>query len=54
MEKALELAEKWKSKGRMGVYSILRNELWGEAAEKLRGASFRRGREMGSRPVAKI
>jgi Delta3-Delta2-enoyl-CoA isomerase len=31
LEVALEFAEKWKSKAKMGVYGVLRNELVGEA-----------------------
>lgn len=30
-EVALEFAERWKSKAKMGVYGVLRNELVGEA-----------------------
>jgi enoyl-CoA hydratase/carnithine racemase len=53
-EKALEVARQWAPKAKMGVYALLRNELWGEAAEKFRRISYVHGR-MTSRPAkAKI
>jgi enoyl-CoA hydratase/carnithine racemase len=39
-EKALEIAEKWKGKGKAGVYGVLRNELWGEAGKAFRDISW--------------
>jgi enoyl-CoA hydratase/carnithine racemase len=40
LEKAMEIAEKWRGKGKMGVYGVLRNELWGEAARAFRDLSY--------------
>lgn len=38
----------------MGVYSILRNELWGDALEKFRKVSYVHGRRPSAPPRAKI
>ncbi|KAF2164822.1 hypothetical protein M409DRAFT_67555 [Zasmidium cellare ATCC 36951] len=40
LEVALELAEKWKAKAKMGVYGILRNELVGEALRAYQSISY--------------
>jgi enoyl-CoA hydratase/carnithine racemase len=40
LEKAFEIAEKWKGKGKAGVYGVLRNELWGEASKAFRDVSY--------------
>lgn len=53
-EKALEMAEKWKSKAKMGVYSLLRNELWGEATGKYAASSYVHGRETSLQPKVKL
>ncbi|PGG97082.1 hypothetical protein AJ80_09743 [Polytolypa hystricis UAMH7299] len=37
---AIEVARKWAPKGRMGVYGVLRQELWGEAARKFQSISY--------------
>ena len=54
MKVGLEWAEKWAAKSRMGVYSLLRNELWGEAGEKFRAISHVHGRRVDIPPKAKI
>jgi enoyl-CoA hydratase/carnithine racemase len=41
---ALKLAQTWAPKAKMGVYSLLRNELWGEAMEKFKRISYVHGR----------
>jgi len=51
---AVELAEKWKSKAKMGVYGVLRAELWGEALTKFRNISYVHGRETSRPAKAKI
>ena len=38
--KALELAERWRGKGKAGVYGVIRNELWGEAGKKFRDLAW--------------
>jgi len=54
LDKAIELAGQWAPKAKMGVYSLLRNELWGEATEKFQRISYVHGR-MTSKPAkAKI
>jgi enoyl-CoA hydratase/carnithine racemase len=45
LDVAIELAEKWKGKGKMGVYALLRNELYGDAAERLRRISYVHGKK---------
>ncbi|TKX26156.1 enoyl-CoA hydratase/isomerase-like protein 1 [Elsinoe australis] len=52
--RALEVARRWAGKGRMGVYGLLRDELVGEAAEKLRSISYVRGRRVDREAKAKI
>ncbi|KAL2067350.1 hypothetical protein VTL71DRAFT_1775 [Oculimacula yallundae] len=37
---ALDLAKKWAPKARMGVYGLLRSELWGNAAKKFQRISY--------------
>ena len=53
-DEAIELAEKWASKARMGVYGVLRLELYGEAAERLRAISYVHSRRTNERAKAKI
>ena len=45
---AIRTARQHAPRATMGVYSLLRNELWGEALEKLRRLSYARGQ----RPAA--
>ena len=53
-EEALEVARQWAPKAKMGVYALLRNELWGEAAEKFRRISYVHGRMTSMPAKAKI
>jgi Delta3-Delta2-enoyl-CoA isomerase len=54
LEKALEIANKWKGKAKMGVYGLLRNELWGEATSKYAAASYVHSRETSRQPKVKL
>ncbi len=54
LDKALEIANMWKGKAKMGVYSLLRKELWGEATGKYAAASYVHGRETSSQPKMKL
>lgn len=51
---ALKKAREIQGKAKMGVYSLLRNELWGEATEKLRSISYVHGRIVTAPAKAKI
>ncbi|OJD14068.1 hypothetical protein AJ78_05545 [Emergomyces pasteurianus Ep9510] len=51
---AMELAEKWAPKAKMGVYGVLRAELWGEALEKFQRISYVHSRETGRAAKVKI
>lgn len=53
-KEALALAEKWAPKARMGVFGTLRLELYGEAAQKLKGISYVHSRPTSERPKARI
>lgn len=54
LEVALGKARQIQGKAKMGVYSVLRNELWGEAAEKIRGISYVHGKMVTAPAKAKI
>ncbi|KAF1809371.1 ClpP/crotonase [Eremomyces bilateralis CBS 781.70] len=54
LEAAVKLAEKWQSKSKMGVYSVLRSELYGEALDKLRSISYVHGKRVTAPAKAKI
>jgi enoyl-CoA hydratase/carnithine racemase len=54
LEVALKKARSIQGKSKMGVYSVLRNELWGEAAEKIRGICYVHGRRVTAPAKAKI
>jgi enoyl-CoA hydratase/carnithine racemase len=54
LPRAIELAKKVREKSKMGVYALLRNELWGEAATKLRSISYVHGRLTSTPAKAKI
>ena len=54
LDKALEIANMWKGKAKMGVYGLLRNELWGEATGKYAASSYVHGRETSSQPKMKL
>ncbi|KAI1930181.1 hypothetical protein LOZ58_003272 [Ophidiomyces ophidiicola] len=51
---AMELAQKWAPKARMGIYGILRAELWGEALEKFQRISYVHGRMITASAKVKI
>jgi len=51
---ALELANKWAPKAKMGVYGILRSELYGEAAKKFQGISYVHSRDTTRKGLARI
>jgi Delta3-Delta2-enoyl-CoA isomerase len=51
---AMELAEKWKSKAKMGVYGVLRNELVGEALHAYQSNSYVHHRETSREPRIKL
>jgi len=51
---AIALAEKWAPKAKMGVYGVLRQELWGEASRAFRQISYVHHRETGRPAKAKI
>ncbi|KAJ5539724.1 hypothetical protein N7513_008056 [Penicillium frequentans] len=40
LDEALEIAAKWAPKAKMGVYALLRQELWGEAIKKFQRISY--------------
>lgn len=54
LEVALRKARSIQGKSKMGVYSLLRNELWGEAAEKIRGICYVHGKRVTAPAKAKI
>jgi enoyl-CoA hydratase/carnithine racemase len=54
LERAVELAKRVRGRAKMGVFSLLRNELWGEAGEKFRRISYVHGRRTGEPAKAKI
>lgn len=54
LEVALKKAREVQGKAKMGVYSLLRNELWGEATEKLKSISYVHGRIVSAPAKAKI
>lgn len=51
---AIKLAESVAPRAKMGVYGLLRSELWGEALEKFRRISYTHRRREGTEPKAKI
>lgn len=51
---ALDLAKRLAPKAKMGVFSLLRNELYGEAGKSFREISYVYGRPVGSPAKAKI
>ncbi|KAK3071405.1 hypothetical protein LTR53_008682 [Teratosphaeriaceae sp. CCFEE 6253] len=54
LDVALTLARQWAPKAKMGVYSLLRNELYGEAGKAFREISYVHGKRTGSPAKAKI
>jgi Delta3-Delta2-enoyl-CoA isomerase len=53
-EAALELARKWAPKAKMGVYGVLRHELWGEAAEAFQRISYVHSRATSRKALVKL
>jgi Delta3-Delta2-enoyl-CoA isomerase len=51
---AVELAGSQAERATMGVYGLLRSELWGEALEKVKSISYVHRRREGTAPKAKI
>ncbi|KAK3684525.1 hypothetical protein LTR37_020200 [Vermiconidia calcicola] len=51
---ALELANRWKSKAKMGVYGVLRNELVGEATRAYQSNSYVHHKETSEEPKVKL
>ena len=54
LERALLVAGRWAPKAKMGVYAMLRAELWGEAEEAFRRISGVHGRRVSGPAKAKI
>ncbi|KAG0650309.1 hypothetical protein D0Z07_3049 [Hyphodiscus hymeniophilus] len=54
LDVALDLAKRWAPKARMGVYGLLRAELWGEALQKFQSISHVHGRQTSSPAKAKL
>jgi enoyl-CoA hydratase/carnithine racemase len=54
LDVALKKGREVQGRAKMGVYSLLRNELWGEAAEGLRAISYVHGRMVSAPAKAKI
>lgn len=51
---AMDLAKQWAPKAKMDVYSVLRQELYGEAARNFREISYNYGRRVDPPAKAKI
>ncbi|KAL2070458.1 hypothetical protein VTL71DRAFT_13484 [Oculimacula yallundae] len=51
---ALDLAKKWAPKAKMGVYGLLRDELWGDAARKFQKISYVHSRQTGRPALVKL
>jgi len=54
MCKAIEVAEQWKGKAKMGVYGLLRNELWGAATDYYARNSYVHRKETAKEPKVKL
>ncbi len=54
LEVAVNLAREHSGRATMGVYGLLRSELWGEALEKLKMISFVHRKRVGTAAKAKI
>jgi len=53
-ERAVELAKEHSGRAKMGVYGLLRTELWGDALEKFKRISYVHHRRVGTVAKAKI
>lgn len=54
MDVALQVAETWAPKAKMGVYGLLRSELWGGATEAFQKISYVHSRPTSKPALAKI
>lgn len=54
MTKAMQVAEQWKEKAKMGVYGLLRDELWGAASEHYARNSYVHRKETAREPKVKL
>ncbi|RMZ90018.1 hypothetical protein DV736_g2762, partial [Chaetothyriales sp. CBS 134916] len=54
LDVAIAKAKEIAPKARMGVYGLLRSELWGEALEKAKSISYVHRKRVGTAPKAKI
>ncbi|OJD24448.1 hypothetical protein ACJ73_04192 [Blastomyces percursus] len=54
LDAAIEIARKWAPKAKMGVYAMLRQELWGEAARIFQSISYVHHRRTVLPPKVKI
>jgi len=54
LDVAIELAKEHAGRATMGVYGLLRSELWGEALDKLKAISFVHRKRIGTAAKAKI
>ena len=54
LEEAVKLAEQWKEKSRMGVYGLLRDELWGVARRHYAMNSYVHRMETAREPKVKL
>lgn len=54
LDVAVGVAEKWKGKAEMGVYALLRDELWGEATRYYARNSYVHRKETAREPKVKL
>lgn len=53
-EVALDMAKKWAPKAKMGVYGVLRSELWGDATRAFQGISYVHSRSTNRKAMVKL
>ena len=53
-EVALEIARKWAPKAKMGVYGVLRSELYGDALKSFQHISYVHSRSTNRKALAKV
>ncbi|OQV02413.1 hypothetical protein CLAIMM_07617 [Cladophialophora immunda] len=54
LDEAIKIAEQWKGKAKMGVYGLLRNELWGQAHSAYQAVSYVHSRQTSREPKVKL
>ncbi|EXJ53610.1 uncharacterized protein A1O5_13177 [Cladophialophora psammophila CBS 110553] len=54
LEEAIKIAEQWKAKAKMGVYGLLRNELWDQAHSAYQAVSYVHSRQTSREPKVKL